>query len=143
MPQGSTLVSNTVNSSGIQSQQHLDAAGNLRAAVALDSASASASMNLDSLGNLRSSATPAKSTLNITSATAVKAAPGRIGSISVLVAGSGEGGLYDHATTSGVAAANQISTILNTEGVYKIDFSAAVGIVVVPGTGQTVAISWE
>ena len=83
------------------------------------------------------------STLNITAATVVKASAGRVGYVNIVVAGSGPGAVYDHATTSGVAAANQIAVLPETvTGPQVIDFPCSTGIVVVPGTGMTVAVSW-
>lgn len=79
---------------------------------------------------------------NITAATVVKAAPGRVGVVSVIVAGSAVGTVNDILTTGAVAVANQIGTIPNVVGTYTFNWPCAVGIVVVPGTGQTVAVSY-
>jgi hypothetical protein len=85
-------------------------------------------------------------TLNITAATVVKATPGTIYSISIVVAGSADGAIYDHATTSGVAAANQIGAIPQTDGGLlnygSVGFPCTAGIVIVPGTGQTISIAY-
>lgn len=79
---------------------------------------------------------------NITSATVVKAVGGRIAKVSVIVAGSAPGAVYDRASTSGVAVANQVAVIGNTAGVLDIDMVCSTGIVVVPGTGQTLAVTY-
>jgi len=79
---------------------------------------------------------------NITAATVVKAAPGRLGLVSVIVAGSAVGTVNDVLTTGAAAVANQIGTIPNTVGTYTFNWPCAVGIIVVPGTGQTVAVSY-
>lgn len=81
-------------------------------------------------------------TLNITAATVVKASRGQLYQISVLVAGSAVGGAYDLAVTSGAGIANQLFVIPNTVGIYKINMPANTGILIVPGTGQTVAVSY-
>jgi len=83
-----------------------------------------------------------KTFFNITAATVVKATAGRVAKVSVIVAGSAAGSVYDHATTSGVGAANEIAVIPATVGVYNIDFPVSNGIVLAPGTGQTLAISY-
>jgi hypothetical protein len=80
--------------------------------------------------------------LDITAATLVKAAPGRAYKVSVIVAGSAVGTLNDCATTGAAATANQVGVIPNTVGVYSFDWPHAVGIVLVPGSGQTLAISY-
>lgn len=80
---------------------------------------------------------------NITAATVVKAVGGRVAKVSVLVAGSAPGAVYDRATTSGVGVTNQVAVIGNTAGVLDIDMPCSAGIVVVPGTGQTLAVSYS
>ncbi|KWN80868.1 hypothetical protein WM24_23835 [Burkholderia ubonensis] len=79
---------------------------------------------------------------NITAAAVVKATPGRLVRINVVVAGSAAGTANDCATTGAAAAANEIAVIPNTVGTYYLDWPCATGIVVVPGTGQTVAVSY-
>jgi len=82
------------------------------------------------------------SVLNISVATVVKAAPGRVAKISVTTAGSAAGTLNDFTTTSGAAAANEIAVIPNTVGVYSFDWPCANGIVITPGSGQVVSVSY-
>lgn len=84
-----------------------------------------------------------KSALNITANTVVKATPGFVVSLSVVVAGSGAGSINDAATVAAAAAANEIAVIPATAGTYAISFPASNGIVVKPGTGQTIAISYN
>ena len=84
-----------------------------------------------------------KSALNLTAATVVKATPGRLARVAVIVAGSAAGTLNDITLTASVAAANQFGVIPNTVGVYTFDWPCANGIVVVPGTGQTVSVSYS
>jgi len=79
---------------------------------------------------------------NITVATVIKAVPGRIARVSVLVAGSTVGSVNDCATTGTVAAANALYVTPMTVGVFAVDMPTAVGIVVTPGTGQTLAVSY-
>lgn len=81
--------------------------------------------------------------LNITAATVVKAVPGRIQRVQVLAAGSASGAVYDAAAAAGNGAANQVGIIPNAIGSYLIDMPCAAGIVVVPGAGQTLAVSYD
>ena len=83
------------------------------------------------------------SQLGIAAAVAVKQASGRIQRVQVLVAGSAAGAVYDSVSTSGNSAANQVGVIPNAVGSYLIDMPCLSGIVVVPGTGQTVAVSYD
>jgi len=81
--------------------------------------------------------------LNITAATVVKAAPGRVIRVQVLVAGTGTGTLNDCLTTGAAAAANQIATIPEVLGPLEVNAAFQTGIVLVPGTGQTLAIYYN
>lgn len=84
-----------------------------------------------------------KTFLNITTTTLVKATAGRIARVNFLVAGGdATGAIYDCATTSGIATSNQVAVIPGAVGSYEFDFPCANGIVVVPGTGNTVTISY-
>ena len=99
-------------------------------------------MQLDSVGSLLTG-TGSSSTLNVTAATVIKASAGRVCRIAVVVAGSATGAIYDHATTSGVGAGHQIFTINDVAGNYQVDWPCSNGIVVVPGTGMTVAVTYS
>lgn len=80
--------------------------------------------------------------LNITAATVVKAAPGRLWTVTVTTAGSTAGTASDVATTGGVAAANLIAELPNTVGVYSLAWPCATGIVITPGTGQVLSVAY-
>lgn len=90
-----------------------------------------------------------KSALNVTSAILLDAtgvssyAPRRISHVHVLVAGTTNGSVNDAASIAGASASNQIFSIPNTVGIYLVDFPCMAGIVVTPGTGQTLAISYD
>jgi hypothetical protein len=81
--------------------------------------------------------------LNITAATVVKAAPGRAMRVSVLVAGSTTGTVNDCLTTGAATAANTTYVIPTAVGMYTIEFPHSIGVVVVPGTGHTLAVSYN
>jgi hypothetical protein len=80
--------------------------------------------------------------LDITAAIVVKNAPGICCKVSVLVAGSAAGTVNDASTTGSAAVTNQFGTIPNTVGTYEFNWPCGTGIVVVPGTGQTLAVSF-
>jgi|SRR6185437_4014917 len=82
------------------------------------------------------------SKLNITAATVVKATPGTLFRVSVNTAGSAAGSAYDASTTSGNIAANLIADIPNTVGIYELEWPCAAGILIVPGTGQVLSVSF-
>lgn len=93
--------------------------------------------------------TGTKSALNLTAATLVSSvnsssyAARRIGHVHVLVAGTAPGSVNDAASIAGAGATNQVFVIPNALGVYTVDFPCLAGIVVTPGTGQTVAVSYD
>lgn len=77
----------------------------------------------------------------ITTTTLVTTKPGRLKKVSVVVAGSAAGVSYDSNSTA--ALANPICALLATAGVYDIDIPFVNGLVIVPGTGQTVTVSYS
>lgn len=83
------------------------------------------------------------STYNISAATVVKATKGTLMRVSVITAGTTAGTVNDVATTGGAAVGNQIGTIPDTVGTYEFAWPCATGIVVVPGTGQVLAVSYN
>lgn len=82
-----------------------------------------------------------KSYSSITAATLVQSGQGRVVRVSVIVAGSSVGAIYD--ANASTATTNQVWVIPNTVGVTEINLPVNNGIVVVPGTGQTVVISYS
>jgi hypothetical protein len=79
----------------------------------------------------------------ITSATLVKTGSGRIATVSVVVPGSANGAIYDTAAAASVAASNQIGVIPAMIGPYVFNIPFSSGLVVTPGTGQTITVSYS
>jgi len=90
----------------------------------------------------------AKSALNIVTPTLVAITtsssyvPLRLNRVQVLVAGSAPGSINDSSTIAGAVTPNQVYVIPNIVGSYWLDFPCLSGIVVTPGTGQTVAVAY-
>lgn len=80
--------------------------------------------------------------LDVTAATVIKATPGAVVTVAVVVAGSTAGAVYDATGTSGNSTANQVGVIPAAVGNYSMSFPCINGIVVSPGTGQTLAVSY-
>jgi hypothetical protein len=76
----------------------------------------------------------------LTTTTLVSAGTGRLASVSVLVAGA-VGKIYDAANSS--LTTNQIYVIPAVVGVYVVNWPIVNGIVVAPGAGQTVSVSYS
>lgn len=77
----------------------------------------------------------------ITAATVVKSSPGRIAEISVIVAGSAAGVVYDSTLTTDTT--KPLFVIPTTIGVYVVNLPASFGVTIAPGTGQTVSGSFS
>jgi hypothetical protein len=79
----------------------------------------------------------------ITTATVVKASAGRICSVSVIVAGSTTGTIYDAAATG--VTGKPLYVIPEAVGTtpYVVNLPASFGILVVPGTSQKVTVSYS
>lgn len=75
--------------------------------------------------------------------TLVIAGTGKLLSFCVTVAGSANGTINDSATTGGVAATNVLAATPNTMGVTECDLMFTSGIVIVPGTGQSVNVTYR
>jgi len=79
---------------------------------------------------------------NITTATVVKNTAGRLARINVVSAGASAGSVSDTPTLAGVVASNLISTLPNIAGTFEIDWPFVNGLVVTPGSGQVIAVSF-
>lgn len=77
----------------------------------------------------------------VTTPIAVKTTPGRIAEISVIVAGTADGMVYDSAAVG--LTTKPLYVIPMTVGVYVINLPASYGITIVPGSGQTVSGSFS
>ncbi len=87
--------------------------------------------------------TSLKTSLALSNITTVKAAPGAVLQVSVLVAGSGAGAVYDCAATANATTANAVAPILNALGVQEISIPCLVGVTIKPGPGQQITVSYQ
>lgn len=94
-------------------------------------------------GHPTPSVTNTPTSLNVSAATALKATPGWIIQVNVLVAGSAPGLVHDCATTGAAADANRVAVIPNAVGTYLIEWPCRTGIVVVPGSNQVLSVSYQ
>lgn len=82
-----------------------------------------------------------KSAPALTSSTYVSSAAGRVCMVSIVDGGSASGTIYD--ATSATDTSRPIFTIIDTPGIIEVNIPVIYGILVVPGTGQTVSISYS
>ena len=81
---------------------------------------------------------------NITAPTLVKSGGGRLVGLVVIVQGSTAGSIYDVGSVVSAAAGNKIysTEAAATVGYYPLGITTVLGIVVTPGTGQTLAVTY-
>jgi hypothetical protein len=77
----------------------------------------------------------------ISAATVVLVGQGRLARVIVTTAGSAAGSIYDASVST--ATTPKIFVIANTLGVTEINIPVENGIVVAPGTGQVVTVSYS
>ena len=77
----------------------------------------------------------------LTAPTVVKSTSGRIARVSVIVAGSAPGMIYDGAALG--ATTKPLCVIPNATGPFEANFPTSFGLLVVPGSGQTVSGSFS
>lgn len=77
----------------------------------------------------------------LSSATLIPNNPKRLCMVSITTAGSTNGVIYDSTSTSSLT--NPIYTIPNTIGIVSVNLPVSYGIVVSPGTGQVVTVSYS
>lgn len=77
----------------------------------------------------------------ITVPTVIKTSSGRVARISVIVAGSASGTVYDAAALG--ATTKPLAVIPMAVGVVEINIPTSFGLLIVPGTGQTVSGSFS
>lgn len=78
---------------------------------------------------------------NIQATTLVKSSAGRVAMVSILTGGSASGTIYDTNTVTSVI--RPVFTIPNTPGVIFVNMPTSYGILVVPGSGQAVTVSYS
>lgn len=77
----------------------------------------------------------------LTSTALVSSGQGRLASVSVIVAGSTAGTIYDSNLTGSLTSS--LAVIGNTLGVSVMNLPYNNGLVVVPGTGMTVVVTYS
>ncbi|HQT24974.1 MAG TPA: hypothetical protein PLK99_00045 [Burkholderiales bacterium] len=85
----------------------------------------------------------ARSALNITAKTLIKAGPATLFKLVIITAPTVAGGIYDSATTAGTSASNLINPIsTGPSTLISLDWPCQNGIVIDPGTGGVMSVSY-
>ena len=82
------------------------------------------------------------STKELSASTVIKNSSGWLATVSVIVAGTTQGYLYDTNSTS-TTTGNRIYAVPNTLGIYQIQVPFATGLVFVPGTGSIISVGYS
>lgn len=90
-----------------------------------------------------SSLNPTVTSATVTSSTLIIAGSGRLLSFSVVVAGSANGLIYNAGTPTGGTAANALVATPTTIGVYAANMVFTNGLVIAPGTGQSINVTYS
>ena len=110
--------------------------------TALQNLNKNLSQLIQSVGNLTWNSTNAKTSSVVTSATLIYAGSGTLVNFAVTVAGSGAGTVNNSATVAGAASGNAVCATPATVGVYAVGSRFTNGLVVSPGTGQSVNVTY-
>lgn len=79
----------------------------------------------------------------VTSATLIYAGAGYLVNFAVVVAGTGDGAINNAVSTNAAAANNVLCTTTTTVGVYPVGQAFTNGLVIVPGTGQSINVTYS
>lgn len=85
----------------------------------------------------------AKCEFDVTSKTLIKTGRGVVFRVFVNTAPSADGGVYDASAAANTAASNMITNVPQTEGPREVIAPFYNGLVIDPGTGGVVTVSYE
>jgi hypothetical protein len=91
--------------------------------------------------NLRARGTQTSTT--VTSPTLIIASGGYLVNFSVVVAGSAAGTIYNSSSTGSVSASDALCVVPATVGITSVGQIFKNGLVVVPGTGQSINVTYS
>ena len=86
---------------------------------------------------------PTSTSETVTSSSLIITGKGRLLSFSVVVAGSSSGLIYNSGTPTGGSASNALVGTPTTTGVYPVNMIFTDGLVISPGTGQSVNVTYS
>ena len=97
---------------------------------------------INSYVNLLTNHDGTSSTKEISTNKVINTSSGWLATVSVIVAGSTQGYLYDTNSTSATSG-NRIYAVPNTLGVYQVQIPFATGLVFIPGTGSIISVGYS
>jgi len=94
-----------------------------------------------SQGNTKAEGTNTSST--VTASTLIISGKGRLVNFSVVIPGSAVGAIYNSLSISGVTPSSQLVSVPNTNGVFVCGQVFTNGLVIIPGTGQSINVTYS
>lgn len=79
----------------------------------------------------------------VTAKTSLQTGDSWVARVSVIVAGSTTGLIYDAPSAAAAAVGNRLFVIPNTVGIHEVKLPANQGVVVEPGTGMILCVSFS
>lgn len=73
----------------------------------------------------------------------VNTGSGRLVNVYVITAGSAAGSIHDAGSVAGAVAGNTLFTIPTTTGITQVNIPYSNGLVILPGTGQVINITYS
>ena len=84
-----------------------------------------------------------RTSVTVTAATVIYVGAGYLVNFSVVVAGSTVGTISNTSTVASVAAANALCAVPASVGIIKVGQIFSAGLVVTPGTGQSINVTYS
>lgn len=98
---------------------------------------------LNNLFSALSFLNPSATSATVTTPTLVLSGAGRLLSFSVVVAGSGVGTIHNAGALAGNTAGNALVAVPAVVGVYTANMIFTSGLLIVPGTGQSINVTYS
>jgi hypothetical protein len=105
------------------------------------SAAKNIAVAINNVGQIYLKVQGANRSATLTANTLVSSGQGRLASVSVIVAGSSDCTIYDSSAVGTLV--NALAVVDNVLGVTVVNMPYNSGLVVVPGTGMTVVVSYS
>ena len=95
---------------------------------------------INSYVNLLTNHAGSYSTKELSAGAIIKSSAGWVATVSVIVAGSTQGYLYD---STSAASGARIYAVPNTLGIYQVQIPFAAGLYFAPGTGSIISVGYS
>lgn len=98
---------------------------------------------INALNNITLGTAGTVTSVTVTATTLIFAGRGRLVSFAVVVPGSASGTIHNSATAGGISASNALCATPNTIGIYPSGQIFTNGLVIDPGAGQSINVTYS